>query len=78
MIHGGNMTTLIKEVEVEFNMCDFTDQELLDELAERDLISGSHGDGNDMIDKIYHLRRQGLPYERELDEYLYHMTGRAV
>jgi hypothetical protein len=31
-----------------------------------------------LIDKIYHLRRQGKPYERELDEYLYQLTGRAI
>jgi hypothetical protein len=72
------MSVIYKDVEVEFDISDFTDAELLEELAERQLVPDSHGNGNDLIDKIYHLRRQGKPYERELDEYLYIMTGRAV
>jgi hypothetical protein len=72
------MKSIYKEVEVEFDIDEFTDQELLDELASRDLISSTYGDSGELIDKIYHLRRQGKPYEQELDEYLYLMTGRAV
>lgn len=32
----------------------------------------------ELIDKIFQLRRLGKPYERELDEYLYIRTGRAI
>ena len=74
----GRSVSVYKEVEVEFDISEFDDQELLDELAERGLISESHGDGGELIDKIFHLRRQGLPYEKELDQYLYMMTGRAI
>ena len=70
--------TVYTEVEVDIDLNEFTDQELLEELAERGLISESHGNGDDLIDKIFHLRRQGKSYVKELDEYLYKMTGRAI
>ena len=67
-----------KYVEVEVDMSDFADEQLIDELESRGKYTPSMGDTGTLIDKIYHLRRQGLPYERELDEYLYQLTGRAV
>lgn len=70
--------TIYTEVEVEVDLKDFTDQELLDELAERELISTTYGDSEDLIDKIFHLRRQGKNFDKELDEYLYIQTGRAI
>ena len=70
--------TIYTEVEVEVDLKDFTDQELLDELAERELISTTYGDSDDLIDKIFHLRRQGKNFDKELDEYLYIQTGRAI
>jgi hypothetical protein len=38
----------------------------------------SHGDTDSLIDKIFHARRQGRPYEHLLDQFLYEQTGRAV
>lgn len=70
--------TIYTEVEVEVDLNDFTDEELLDELAERELISTTYGDSDDLIDKIFHLRRQGKNFDKELDEYLYIQTGRAI
>lgn len=70
--------TIYTEVEVEVDLKDFTDEELLDELAERELISTTYGDSEDLIDKIFHLRRQGKNFDKELDEYLYIQTGRAI
>ena len=70
--------TVYTEVDVDIDMNEFTDEELMDELVERGLISESHGNGEDLVDKIFHLRRQGKSYEKELDEYLYKMTGRAI
>lgn len=67
-----------KYVEVEVDMDDFADEDLIDELERRGKYTPSMGDTNELIDKIYHLRRQGKPYERELDEYLYQRTGRAI
>lgn len=70
--------TIYTEVEVEVDLKDFTDEELLDELAERELIPTTYGDSEDLIDKIFHLRRQGKNFDKELDEYLYIQTGRAI
>lgn len=70
--------TIYTEVEVEVDLKDFTDEELLDELAERQLIPTTYGDSEDLIDKIFHLRRQGKNFDKELDEYLYIQTGRAI
>ena len=72
------MPIVYTEVEVDVDLGQFSDEDLLDELAQRDLIPNSHGDGNEMIDKIFQLRRLGKNYEKELDEYLYFKTGRAI
>jgi hypothetical protein len=70
------MTTAL---EINCETGEVTERELTaDELAQRDLIPNSHGDGNEMIDKIFQLRRLGKNYEKELDEYLYFKTGRAI
>jgi hypothetical protein len=67
-----------KYVEVEVELEDFDTEELIDELERRGEYTPSMGDTNSLIDKIYHLRRQGKPYERELDQFLYEVTGRAI
>jgi hypothetical protein len=72
------MPTVYTEVEVDIDLSQFSDEDLLDELAQRDLIPDSHGDGNELIDKIFQLRRLGKNFDKELDEYLYFKTGRAI
>jgi hypothetical protein len=72
------MPTVYTEVEVDVDLGQFSDEDLLDELAQRDLIPDSHGDGNELIDKIFQLRRLGKNFDKELDEYLYIQTGRAI
>lgn len=67
-------------VEVEIDLEDFGDDELILELEARGYKIDTEDDGesDDLIDKIYHARRQGKPYDHLLDEYLYIMNGRAV
>lgn len=67
-------------VEVEIDLEDFGDDELISELEARGYKIDTEADGesDDLIDKIYHARRQGKPYDHLLDEYLYIMNGRAV
>lgn len=67
-----------KMVEVEVDLSDFDDEDLIEELEIRGKYFPTMGDSDELIDKIFHLRRQGKSYERELDEYLYFRTGRAV
>lgn len=69
--------TVYTEVEVDVNMEDFTDEDILEEAEIRGLnIDG--GNYNELIEKIFQLRRLGKPFDRELDEYLYMKTGRIV
>jgi hypothetical protein len=67
-----------KMIEVEVELSDFDDEDLIEELESRGKYSPTMGDSDELIDKIFHLRRLGKPYERELDEYLYIRTGRAI
>jgi hypothetical protein len=67
-----------KTIEVDIELSDFDDEDLIEELESRGKYSPTMGDSDELIDKIFHLRRQGKPYERELDEYLYIRTGRAI
>lgn len=72
------MTIIYKDIEVEIDLSDFSDDELIDELESRGKYSPSMGDSDELIDKIFHARRQGKPYDHLLDQYLYIVTGRAV
>jgi hypothetical protein len=70
--------TVYTEVEVDVDMSEFDTEDLIEELELRGKYAPTMGDSDELIDKIFHLRRQGKPYERELDEYLYIRTGRAI
>ena len=67
-----------KTVEVDIELSDFDDEDLIEELESRGKYNGTMGNSDELIDKIFQLRRQGKPYERELDEYLYMRTGRTL
>ena len=67
-----------KMIEVEVELSDFDDEDLIEELESRGKYNATMGNSDELIDKIFQLRRLGKPYERELDEYLYIRTGRAV
>ena len=73
------MPLVYKEVEVDVDLSDFDDQELIDELDQRGL--GAEVDSStasDLINVIWHKRRMKQDYERELDQLLYQVTGRAL
>jgi hypothetical protein len=70
--------TVYTEVEVDVDMSEFDTEDLIEELELRGKYSPTMGNTEELIDKIFNLRRLGKPYERELDEYLYMRTGRAV
>jgi len=67
-----------KTIEVEVELSDFDDEDLIEELELRGKYSPTMGDSDELIDKIFNLRRLGKPFEQELDEYLYIRTGRAI
>jgi hypothetical protein len=64
--------------EVEVDLSDFETDDLVEELEYRNAWHPTMGNSDELIDKIFHLRRLGKPFERELDEYLYIRTGRAI
>lgn len=71
--------TIYKEIEIDVDLADFTDDDIMEEAAERGLASALPGcPGADLIDKIFNARRLGQPYDHLLDEYLYILTGRAI
>jgi len=72
-------------VNVDVDLSDFDTEDLVEELDAR----GRHPSGHfkeadpytiqrSLLDKIFHKRREGKDYEKELDEYLYIVTGRAI
>jgi hypothetical protein len=71
-------TTVEKWIDVEVDLEDFEDEDLIEELERRGKYVPAGGDGDDLLNKIYHARRQGKPYDHLLDELLYMKTGRAV
>jgi len=75
------MPTIYKDVEVEVDMDldNFDDDDLIEEVERRRLGVGVAPENTkELVEKIYHLRRQGRDYESELDQLLYAVTGKAV
>ena len=66
------------EVEVEVDMCDFDTEDLIEELERRGSGTVDYGDGRELLEKIFLLRRVGQDYQRELDELIYSGLGRIV
>lgn len=63
---------------VEIDLVDVDDDELIDELESRGYEVNEVTNTNELLNKIYHLRRQGKPYEKELDEYISHTLGKVI
>ena len=73
------MPTVYKEVEVDVDLEDFDDHELIDELDRRGLGAEVNAStASELINAIWHKRRLNQDYERELDQLLYQVTGRAI
>ena len=71
--------TIYTEVEVEVNISDFDTEDLIEELEDRDeLPSRGLIDGNQLVEQIWMLRRNGQDYQRQLDDLIYNVTGRIV
>jgi hypothetical protein len=72
--------TVYKEVEVDVDLHDFDTDDLIEELEERGELPASTGpyDSNELVQKIWQLRRNGKDYQRVLDDLIYAVTGRIV
>ena len=72
--------TMHKEVEVDVDLSDFETEDLVEELESRGELPSSTGpyDSNELIQKIWQLRRNGKDYQTLLDDLIYAVTGRIV
>ena len=72
--------TVYTEVEVDVDLGDFETEDLIDELENRGELPSSTGpyDSNELVQKIWQLRRNGKDYQRVLDDLIYAVTGRIV
>jgi len=71
--------TVYTEVEVEVDISDFDTEDLIEELEERgELPSRGLYNGNELVEQIWMLRRNGQDYQRQLDDLIYNVTGHIV
>jgi hypothetical protein len=71
--------TVYTEVEVEVDLTDFDTEDLIEELEDRDeLPSRGLFNTNELVEKIWMLRRNGQDYQHQLDNLIYNVTGRIV
>lgn len=63
---------------VDIDLNDVDDDELIEELESRGYKISEEADTDEHLTKIYHLRRQGKPYEAELDAYIYNVLGKVI
>ena len=67
-------------VHVDINLSEFDDDELIEEVESRgyEVFEDNSGEALDALTKIYHLRRQGLPYDHLMDSYIYDVLGKVI
>lgn len=67
------MTFVTVSTEVDVDLDEFSDEELLDELESRNLSATVY---KELITDIFHKRRVGQDYQKDLDELIYQTIGR--
>ena len=70
--------TVSADVDVYLDEIDTDD--LMEELESRGVMLGADSpeDNNEMLTKIWELRRLGKPFDRELDQLIYSVLGKGV
>jgi hypothetical protein len=73
------MVTAYIETEVDVDLDDFDTDDLLDELERRGElpVEGNHN-AQDILTRIYYLRRQGQAYDHLMDSLIYAALGRVA
>lgn len=73
------MPTVYTEVEVDVDLEDFDDDDLIEELERRGKgLKITDTTGTELVTQIYHKRRLGKDFTRELDELIYIVTGKIL
>lgn len=68
-------------VDVEVDLQDFETEDLIDELESRgeSLVCGDDQEEvNELLSKLWHKRRNGIDYQRELDRIIYLVLGKII
>lgn len=65
-------------ITVDVDLSEFDTEELIDELKSRGELPGFNADTDELLNKIYELRRLGKDYDSVLDAYLYQKLGRVI
>jgi len=66
--------TIETYVDVEIDLEEFDNDDLLEELAARDIAIPN----SDLMEQIWLKRRLGQDYQRELDDLIYQSIGKVV
>lgn len=65
-------------LNVDVDLESLDDDELLEEVVSRGYKVHEDHDVNWLLNEIWEKRRLGKPFDKELDQYLYEMTGRVL
>ena len=66
-------------VEVEVNLDQFSDDDLLEEISERNLESGNTAEETQhLVTSIWLKRRVGVDYQKDLEDLIYNVIGKIV
>ena len=73
------MPTIYKEVEVDVELSDFSDEELLEEIERREIcLDTDINDSRERVNTMYEKFRQGKNIDSELREFFWSSIGRIV
>jgi hypothetical protein len=70
--------TIYTEVEVDVDLSDFDDDDLLEELEDRNIHTIGGEDNRELLNAIWLKRRMGQDYQKELDDLIYQALGYVV
>lgn len=72
--------TIYTEVEVDVDLDEFDTEDLIEELEDRGYMVGAENaeNSNELLTKIWELRRSGKNFDQELDQLIYTILGKIV
>lgn len=72
--------TISTYVDVDVDLEEFDTDDLIEELESRGhMVSDDNGsDHNEILVKIWELKRMGKPFDRELDDLIYKVLGKVI
>lgn len=69
------MPTIYKDIEIEIDLDDFSNDDLVEELESRGIMGRV---SNMMVRRIYEKRRLGQDYQQDLDKLINEAIGRVI